>query len=73
MMGFVSPQQVFEDMIQAGEAKAKLPIKDLLIRGGLAGALHGFGTTLAYTAEGQTGLGSLGPYYFQLPLLLLFY
>ena len=47
-------------MVQAGATKAKLSIKDLLIRGGLAGALLGFGTTLAFTAETQSQMGVLG-------------
>jgi formate transporter len=59
-MDSVSPNQVLESMVQAGESKAKLPIKDLLIRGALAGALLGFGTTLAFTAEVQSGLGIVG-------------
>ncbi|UFU00670.1 formate/nitrite transporter family protein [Radiobacillus kanasensis] len=59
-MSFVKPDQVVQDMVKAGESKAKLPIRDLLIRGGLAGALLGFGTTLAFTAETQSGLGILG-------------
>ncbi|MEH6994229.1 hypothetical protein V7075_16160 [Neobacillus drentensis] len=41
-MAIVSPNQVVESIIQAGEVKEKLPIKDLLIRGALGGALLGF-------------------------------
>lgn len=59
-MSFVSIDQVVQSMIEAGEAKAKLSVKDMLIRGGLAGALLGFGTTLAFTAEIQTGWGIFG-------------
>lgn len=70
-MALVSPKQVIEDMIQAGAAKAKLPIKDLLIRGGLAGALLGFGTTLAFTAEVQTGIGILGALLFPAAFIII--
>ncbi len=59
-MSYVNPEQVVENMVQAGATKAKLSIKDLLIRGGLAGALLGFGTTLAFTAETQSQMGVLG-------------
>lgn len=59
-MSYVKPGQVMENMIDAGESKAKLPIKDMLIRGVIAGALLGFGTTLAFTTEVQSGLGVLG-------------
>lgn len=56
----VKPKQIVEHMIQAGADKAKLPIKDMVIRGILSGALLGFGTTLAFTAEMQTKLGIVG-------------
>jgi formate transporter len=70
-MAFVSPQQVIENMVQAGETKAKLPTKDLLIRGGLSGALLGFGTTLAYTAEVQSGLGIIGALLFPTAFVII--
>ncbi len=60
MMSYVSPDQVVESMVQAGAAKAKLTVKDMFIRGGLAGALLGFGTTLAFTAETQSQMGFVG-------------
>jgi len=59
-MSYVNPDAVVENMSKAGAAKAKLSIKDLLIRGGLAGALLAFATTLAFTAELQTGMGIVG-------------
>lgn len=59
-MTYVQPEQVVKNMVQAGVAKSKLPIRDLVIRGALAGALLGFGTTLAFTAETQTQMGIVG-------------
>jgi formate transporter len=70
-VAIVSPNQVVESMIQAGEAKAKLPIKDLLIRGSLGGALLGVGTTLAFTAEVQTGLGIVGALLFPAAFVII--
>lgn len=70
-MTIVSPNQVVESMIQAGEIKAKLPVKDLLIRGALSGALLGFGTTLAFTAEIQTGLGIVGALLFPTAFVMI--
>ncbi|WML39589.1 formate/nitrite transporter family protein [Neobacillus sp. OS1-2] len=70
-MSIVSPKQVVESIVQAGEAKAKLPIKDLLIRGALSGALLGFGTTLAFTAEVQTGLGIVGALLFPAAFVII--
>ncbi|WP_394121176.1 formate/nitrite transporter family protein [Planococcus donghaensis] len=59
-MTYMKPDQLAESMVQMGAAKAKLPIQDLLIRGTIAGALLGAGTTLAFTAEVQTQLGIIG-------------
>ena len=59
-MPYVKPDAAVDTMIQAGEAKANLAIKDWLIRGFLSGALLGFATTLAFTATGQTGLPIVG-------------
>jgi formate transporter len=70
-MTIVSPNQVVESMIQAGELKAKLPVKDLLIRGALSGALLGCGTTLAFTAEIQTGLGIVGALLFPTAFVMI--
>lgn len=70
-LAIVSPNQVIESMIQSGEEKAKLPIKDLLIRGALSGALLGFGTTLAYTAEVQTGKGIVGAILFPAAFVII--
>src|SRR3954447_12918160 len=70
-MAIVSPNQVIESMVYSGEAKAKLPIKDLLIRGALSGALLGFGTTLAFTAEVQTGMGIVGALLFPTAFVII--
>ncbi|MCM3727962.1 formate/nitrite transporter family protein [Neobacillus cucumis] len=70
-MSLVSPNQVIESMIQSGEAKAKLPVSDLLIRGALSGALLGFGTTLAFTAEVQTGMGIVGAVLFPAAFVII--
>ncbi|TDQ42595.1 formate/nitrite transporter family protein [Aureibacillus halotolerans] len=59
-MAFVKPGAVVDAMIDSGAEKASLSIKDLLIRGALAGAFLGFGTTLAFTTETQTSIGMLG-------------
>lgn len=70
-MTIIRPEQVVESMIQAGKVKAKLPVKDLLIRGALGGALLGFGTTLAFTAEIQTGLGIVGALLFPAAFVII--
>lgn len=59
-MSYIKPQEVLEQMLQAGAAKAKLTVPDLLIRGFLGGAILAFATTLAFTAATQTKLGLAG-------------
>lgn len=59
-MAYVNPEAVVENMSKAGATKAKLSIGDMLIRGGLAGALLAIATTLAFTGETQSGLGFVG-------------
>lgn len=44
---YIKPGEVLKNMIQTGTAKATLPLKDMLIRGFLSGALLAFSTTLA--------------------------
>lgn len=70
-MTIINPNQVVDSMIQTGEMKAKLSVKDLLIRGVLGGALLGFGTTLAFTAEVQTGLGIVGALLFPAAFVII--
>lgn len=71
MMALVSPNQIIESMIQSGETKAILPVRDLIIRGALSGALLGFGTTLAFTAEVQTGMGIVGAVLFPAAFVII--
>ena len=53
-MNYVKPPEIVTSMIQAGDAKASLPIPDLLIRGILAGGLLGISTTLAISGGLQS-------------------
>src|SRR5215470_13856110 len=70
-MPYIKPDAVLENMIQAGTSKAKLPGKDLLIRGILSGALLGFATTLALTGAAQTGLGIVGALVFPVGFVMI--
>ncbi len=70
-MPYVKPDAVVDNMVQAGINKAKLPIKDLLIRGFLSGALLGFGTTLALTATIQTHIGIVGALIFPVGFVMI--
>ncbi|MBU6410363.1 MAG: formate/nitrite transporter family protein, partial [Verrucomicrobia bacterium] len=59
-MDYVKPLEVVKTMLNVGHAKTDLPVKDLLIRGFLSGALLGFATSLAITATVQTGSPIVG-------------
>ena len=54
------PAQVVSNMIELGAAKAVMPVGQLLVHSGLAGALLGVATTLAFTALTQTNLPIVG-------------
>ncbi|MGE7667873.1 formate/nitrite transporter family protein [Ureibacillus composti] len=70
-MSYVKPKEVVKNMIQVGAEKAKLSTKDLVIRGLLSGALLGFATTLAFTAEIQTKLGIVGAILFPTSFVII--
>ena len=70
-MSYIKPKLVVENMIQAGADKAKMPIRDMVIRGVLSGALLGFGTTLAFTVEMQTKLGIAGAVLFPAAFVII--
>ncbi|HWK21626.1 MAG TPA: formate/nitrite transporter family protein [Ureibacillus sp.] len=70
-MSYINPKQVVENMVQVGTEKAKMPVKDMVIRGILSGALLGVGTTLAFTAEMQTKLGIVGAVLFPAAFVII--
>src|SRR6059058_3947232 len=69
-MAYVKPDAVVDQMIQIGAQKSRLPVRDLLVRGFLSGALLGFATTLAFTASLQTRVGLVFPVGFVMIVLL---
>jgi len=70
-MDYIKPIEVVKTMLAAGNAKAGLTIKDLLIRGFLSGALLGFATSLAFTAAGQTGVPLVGALVFPVGFVMI--
>jgi len=53
-MSYLKPDAVVENMIKSGTAKSQLPVKDIMIRGILCGALLAYATSFAFYAEIQT-------------------
>jgi len=70
-MDYIKPAEVVENMVRSGAAKAGLPVKDLLIRGMLSGALLGVATSLAITATVQTGLPLVGAAIFPVGFVII--
>lgn len=70
-MSYIKPEVVVENMIQAGRNKANLPVRDLLIRGILSGALLGVSTTLAFTFSLQTGAPIAGALVFPVGFVMI--
>lgn len=70
-MTYVKPEDIVENMLQAGVKKAHLPVKQLLIRGFLAGAFLGYATTLAILAATQTGWGIAGALVFPVGFVMI--
>ncbi len=70
-MPYVKPDAVVEQMVQVGAHKSRLPVRDLLVRGFLSGALLGFATTLALSASIQTRLGLVGALVFPVGFVMI--
>lgn len=70
-MDYVKPLEVVKNMVAAGDLKAGLPVKDLLLRGFLSGALLGFATSLAFTAALQTNTPLVGALVFPVGFVMI--
>lgn len=70
-MDYVKPIEVVKTMLTSGDAKAGLPVKDLLLRGILSGALLGFATSLALTAAAQTNVPLVGALVFPVGFVMI--
>lgn len=70
-MDFIKPFDVVRSMVSAGQAKAALSVRDLLIRGFLSGALLGFATSLALTATAQTNTPLVGALVFPVGFVMI--
>jgi formate transporter len=71
IMDYIKPFEVVKTMLASGDNKAGLPVKDLLIRGILSGALLGFATSLAITAAAQTGVPLVGALIFPVGFVMI--
>src|SRR3954468_16762691 len=70
-MDYIKPADLVKNMLTAGVVKASLPVKDLMIRGILSGALLGFATSLALTATAQTNTPLVGALVFPVGFVMI--
>src|SRR5579862_5796123 len=70
-MDYVKPADIAATMMNTGRAKLALAPLDLLIRGGLAGAILAPATSLAFTAAVQTNQPLVGALIFPVGLILI--
>ena len=70
-MDYVKPADVASAMIDAGRRKLALSPLDLVIRGGLAGAILAAATSLAFTGIVQTKVPLVGALIFPVGLILI--
>lgn len=70
-MDYIKPIDVVKTMIAAGDTKAGLQAKDLVMRGFLSGALLGFATSLAITAAAQTNIPLVGALVFPVGFVMI--
>ena len=53
MMDYVSPQDLLQEAVQLAKKKSELSVRDMLIRGILAGAFLGYATSLVFMVNSQ--------------------
>lgn len=70
-MDFVAPHEAIADALRAAEKKCSLPVRDLLIRGILAGAFLGYATSLVFVALSQGVPGIVGAIIFPVGFVML--
>jgi len=70
-MDYVKPGDVLVNMVEAGSAKGGLPMRQLLLRGVMSGALLGVATSLAVGATVQSGQPIVGALIFPVGFVMI--
>ena len=70
-MDYMKPNEVADTMVEAGIKKVGLPVRDLLIRGALSGAILGFATSLAIGAIVETHQPIVGAVIFPVGFVMI--
>ena len=53
MMDYVTPKDLVQEAVQLAKKKSELSVRDMLIRGILAGAFLGYATALVFMVNSQ--------------------
>src|SRR5258707_11195623 len=53
MTDYVAPKELMQEAVQLAKRKSDLPVRDMLIRGILAGAFLGYATSLVFVVLSQ--------------------
>jgi formate transporter len=67
----VRPAEMLSEVLRVADSKAKLPIRDMLLRGALAGAFLGFATSLAMVVTAQGLPPIVGAAFFPVGFVML--
>jgi formate transporter len=70
-MDYVLPAEIVSDALKAAERKASLPVRDMLLRGALAGAFLGYATSFVFVALSQGLPGLVGALIFPVGFVIL--
>ena len=70
-MDYVLPAEVVSDALRAAQKKTRLSVRDMLLRGALAGAFLGYATSLVFVALSQGALPIVGAIIFPVGFVIL--
>jgi formate transporter len=71
MMDYVSPHDLLQEAVQLARKKSELSVRDMLIRGILAGAFLGYATSLVFMVNSQGLLPLVGAILFPVGFVIL--
>jgi formate transporter len=70
-MDYVPPAEIVSDALRAAQKKTRLSVRDMLLRGALAGAFLGYATSLVFVALSQGALPVVGAIIFPVGFVIL--
>jgi formate transporter len=70
-MDYVPPAEIVSDALRAAQKKTRLSVRDMLLRGALAGAFLGYATSLVFVALSQGALPIVGAIIFPVGFVIL--